>query len=94
MICAHFVISMEFSRSFVRRVVLGRRKSVDNSYLVLKESFCFASMSVRDDCLHVKRVVVFLEPKWQPNAPDVRVSDVLNHVFRAIWRGFVKVLKL
>ena len=54
--------------------------------------FCFASASVGDNCLHEKRVIVFFEPNWQPNSPNVGLSNVLKHVFHTTGRRFVKVL--
>ena len=54
--------------------------------------FCFAPTSVRDNCLHEKRVIVFFEPNREPNSPNAGLSNVLKHVFHAIGRSFVKVL--
>lgn len=34
--------------------------NIVQSYLVLKPEFCSGRHLVRDDCLHVKRVIIFL----------------------------------
>ena len=59
---------------------------------MLKREFFSAPHLVRDHCLHVKRAIVFLQARRQPNVADPSMSGVLNQVFSAIERSFVEVV--